>query len=158
MLAAARSLGRLALLDLSACASACTTHSVRELAEGCPMLHTLKCFGCFHLGDDGVAPLAARCGATLRRLDLSACDIGDASLHAIATHCSALRRLDVNGCTEVTDGALLRVLDTCLELHTLGRSNLAEEQAEGQLDATLISATLRRRVKALRTGAHGPGF
>ena len=74
------------------------------------------------------------CGGGLLKLDVSACDITDATLDAVAIHCKRLRRLDVSGCP-VTDEALLRVVAGCTELHTLGSQSPVREELDRRVDA-----------------------
>jgi len=122
LLALAASPLQLRMLDLSACSHACTEAALTAIVAAGWQLHTFKCFGGVLLGDEACAGLVTRCGHALRRLDMSGCDLTDAALDAIGTHCLELCRLDVAGCPQLTEAGLSRVLHACPALHTLGQS------------------------------------
>ncbi|RKP23218.1 hypothetical protein SYNPS1DRAFT_18958 [Syncephalis pseudoplumigaleata] len=71
--------------------------------------------------DAALSPILYRCGANLRELSLSNCNITDVSVLAIAEWCRQIRKLDLSG-TEVGDPGLLAVANACQELQWLSLS------------------------------------
>ncbi|KAJ3034323.1 hypothetical protein HDV00_005199 [Rhizophlyctis rosea] len=105
-----------------------------EITKSNPHLHTLELSGCHHLTDASLAHLARHCH-TLTRLDLEECsqttdttlqslssspcsttleililsycdNVTDAGLRTLMTHCTALRKIELDNCHHVTNAFL----------------------------------------------------
>ena len=75
-----------------------------------PPLASLDLAGCVLLTERGFAAMASGLGGSLTELLIGGCSrvstVGDAALEALA-RCAALRRLDLSGCTHISDEGVL---------------------------------------------------
>lgn len=118
----------LTLLDVSRIPGI-TDSTLESLSRSCPLLDTLKISGCIFVSDRGVRACAQGCseltridvsscpfftdagacavglvlGLTLESLDVASCSVTDAGVACLLATCVKLERLNLNGCTSVTD-------------------------------------------------------
>ncbi|KAL3217833.1 hypothetical protein MRX96_000700 [Rhipicephalus microplus] len=78
--------------------------SLRDVIQGVPNLESLNMIGCFNLTDAWLNHAFVQDVHSLNELNLSMCkQITDNSLGRIAQHLKGLERLDLGGCTDVTN-------------------------------------------------------
>lgn len=111
------------------------------IAHGCPTLRVLSLWDVPSIGDDGLFEIARECHSLkkldlcqcpsisdkgvvaiaqsspdLTSLDLESCNIGDASLQAIAKYCPKLQSVTIKDCPRVTDQGIASLLSACKQL------------------------------------------
>jgi Leucine-rich repeat (LRR) protein len=65
----------------------------------CPQLEKLFVNGCDMITDDGIVPIAEKCGQQLKELEYSGCTkCTDAALKSIVNNCNQLEELDAENC------------------------------------------------------------
>eukprot|EP00899_Mesostigma_viride_P017713 jgi/Mesvir1/25943/Mv20937-RA.1 len=110
----------LTCLDVSACVTV-TDAGLIAIAQTCCQLIALDVSGC-DVGDASITSLAASCPGLLRVAVFYCRRVTDASLASLGRHCHQLEELDV-GYTQVTDDGLTQVAAHCHRLRRLCLSN-----------------------------------
>jgi hypothetical protein len=85
-------------IDLTNCRGI-TNDTLIQISNMCPQLEILYVVGCEMITDDGIVPIAEKCGQQLKTLDYSGCDqCTDAALESIVNNCNQLEILNAMYC------------------------------------------------------------
>jgi hypothetical protein len=96
-------LGSIKVLSLCGCSEWVTDAELSHLCEG-GILECARLFRCWRLTDLGIARLVKMNGSTLKRLELSGCtQLTDESLRLISINCEGLLELDLTRCPRISD-------------------------------------------------------
>jgi Leucine-rich repeat (LRR) protein len=78
--------------------SGITNATLIQISNMCPQLEELYVTDC-DITDDGIVPIAEKCGQQLKELEYAACKkCTDAALKSIVSHCNQLERLYAENC------------------------------------------------------------
>jgi Leucine-rich repeat (LRR) protein len=84
-------------ITLSSCINI-TNATLIQISNMCPQLEELYVTDC-DITDDGIVPIAEKCGQQLKELEYAACKkCTDAALKSIVSHCNQLERLYAENC------------------------------------------------------------
>ena len=108
----------LTLLDVSNCAISITDAAVAVLARSCPHLNTLKATNSWRNASAEHVTALAR-GCPLTHLDLGACGVDDTAVCVLALDCRSLTYLSLTWCFDISDAAVLALIQHCPSLTTL---------------------------------------
>jgi hypothetical protein len=76
-----------------------TNGTLIQISNMCPQLERLSVNGCEMITDDGIVPIAEKCGQQLKQLSFSYCKkCTDAALKSVVNNCNQLEGLDANDC------------------------------------------------------------
>jgi hypothetical protein len=79
--------------------SGITNDTLIQISNMCPQLEILSVRGCDMITDDGIVPIAEKCGQQLKSLGYNSCKkCTDAALESIVNNCHQLERLYARDC------------------------------------------------------------
>ena len=114
-----------------------TDVALQSMAQHLPALEDVGIDGCSMISDSGVIVLVTSC-TKLRRIDLANCEVGDASVFAIANNCPDLEELSLFRYKDGTvgDESIIALVQGCPKLRELDLSaSLITDLAVGALVA-----------------------
>lgn len=100
-----------------------TDASLSLLNKHCGALRILRVACCPYVTSDGIIALSSGY-SQLEELDLSELGIGDNALNALAEHCTGLKKLMLNNCTNAGDEGIIRIVTSCRSIEHLSLINL----------------------------------
>jgi len=105
------------MLEISSCDNI-TNQGLKHLANGCHKLHALIARHCKQIGDNGLKHLARGC-PNLNTASFYMCDlVSDMAVYHISRHCEQLQALNISGC-QITNASLSYLAEGCKNLRVL---------------------------------------
>jgi hypothetical protein len=114
------------LRDLNLSRTRITDKSLIVVSNLCPNLLRLKVSGCIHVTDLSIISIARNC-RRIEEIDISNMYdvplITDVAIHTISDYCPALTRLSIKNSRNITESALVTLVEKCTTLLMLNMEN-----------------------------------